>query len=252
MKIQLHKKNLICAFGVGLLSSCTHYYYAPNQQNIPLFKEKEEVRISGGYGFEGMPGELNQAEAIDLQVAYAFSHKYAAMVNFQYVSGGEGNSRANGQFVEGGFGRYKVLRDGAVFECYTGFGWGSQYHRYSDVLSADLSHIRFFIQPSFGWKFNAIELAFSTRLCDTYFVKVSPQSSYGTPISRYDLDVVDNNRNSILLEPALTLRIGWKSVKLQLQGVYSGNLTHPDLNFYYSFLSAGIIIGISPIKKQKP
>jgi len=42
-------KKLMSAFLFlsALLCSYSHYYYVPSTQNVPLFREKNEIRISG-------------------------------------------------------------------------------------------------------------------------------------------------------------------------------------------------------------
>jgi hypothetical protein len=37
-------------FLLAIFCSCSHYYYVPSVQNVPLFREKNEYRFSGTYG----------------------------------------------------------------------------------------------------------------------------------------------------------------------------------------------------------
>jgi hypothetical protein len=61
-------------------TSCVHYYYAPNANNVPLFKEKNEERIqlqySGGNNYGGF----------DFQSAYAVGKHTAVQLNFFHAS----------------------------------------------------------------------------------------------------------------------------------------------------------------------
>jgi len=53
-------------------TSCVHYYYAPSANNVPLFKEKNEMRIQAQYSDVG--SDVNNGDAIggfELQSAYA-------------------------------------------------------------------------------------------------------------------------------------------------------------------------------------
>ena len=55
----------------------------------------------------------------------------------------------------------------------------------------------------------------------------------------YYVDTIAQNKVSNLFEPALTLRGGWKNVKLQLQLSFSKNLSHSNLRFEKSNVSLG-------------
>lgn len=77
-------KNLTttCFFLSVLLSSCSHYYYVPNVQNVPLFREKNEYRISGSYGFG------DESSCAEVQAAYSVSDKIGIMTDFMSAKGG--------------------------------------------------------------------------------------------------------------------------------------------------------------------
>jgi hypothetical protein len=60
------KKPVVTTIFLAIwLSGCTHYYYVANVQNVPLFKEKNEFRLSGAYGFG------DYSECTEVQAAYA-------------------------------------------------------------------------------------------------------------------------------------------------------------------------------------
>ena len=42
---------LVAIIGLIILqnTACIHYYYAPNSNNVPLFKEKGEARVQAQY-----------------------------------------------------------------------------------------------------------------------------------------------------------------------------------------------------------
>ena len=43
-------KTIVLSFAITIFNtSCVHYYYAPNANNVPLFKEKNEGRIQLQY-----------------------------------------------------------------------------------------------------------------------------------------------------------------------------------------------------------
>ena len=66
-----------------LLSSCTHYYYVPNVQNVPLFREKNEFRLSGACGFG------DYSKCAEFQVAFSLTDHIAMMTDFMSAKGGK-------------------------------------------------------------------------------------------------------------------------------------------------------------------
>ncbi len=233
-------------------SACTHYYYIPTTQNVPLFKEKNEIRLSGSVG------QGSEVSATDVQAAYSFTDKFAAMVNFMHARGGDRNSEnyGTGDYLDAGIGYFKALDDHGIFEIYGGIGGCTQQHqyRYTDTDffgkprdysgSADLAFSRVYLQPTFGLTFNGFDFALTTGMSNIYFHQVrsalDPHDAELPP-----LDTLSGNRNSFLFEPSLTLRGGWKYVKLQLQILSSHNFSHPNLKFEKGKVSLGIVFSFA-------
>jgi hypothetical protein len=127
-----------------VLASCSHSYYIPTTANVPLLKEKNEVRatLSGGGG--------SDISTVDFQAAYSVTNHVAVMTNFMSARGSDEdeNSRGNGSCFELGAGYFTALEEKGVFEVYGGFGFSNQRHEYNSGGTADLSFRKFFLQPS--------------------------------------------------------------------------------------------------------
>jgi hypothetical protein len=239
------KIRTLSAFFIAVLfGSCTHYYYVPNTQNVPLFMEKNEYRASLSIGGGG------ESEAVDGQFAYSVTNHFAVMTNFMYAQGGKdsGNNWAKGKFIEGAIGYYKPFKTNGVFEIYGGYGGGNQHHQYGEDNinrgKSDLSFTRIFLQPSVGITFKGFDFALSTRVCRLDFNKIDFQTAtHGSAF--HEMDAIAHNKTSYLLEPAFTIRGGWKYVKLQFQLMSSKNLTNPNLNFEPSRISFGVYFTIA-------
>jgi hypothetical protein len=226
-------------FLIILLSSCAHYYYVPNSQNVPLFQEKNEYRISGAYG-AGNQFDPMRTEAMEIQMAYSVTDKIGIMTNFMSVKGenlGEGYGKGN--YLEGALGYFKPIKEWGVFEIYGGFGGGKQHHEYyntSDKLigSSNLSSVRIYLQPSFGLTYNAFDIALSTRVCRLSFDNINSKE-LGNSASNYEDERSElyalSNKSHFFIEPALTLRGGWKNIKVQYQRLFSSYLNKPKLSF---------------------
>lgn len=209
---------------------CVHYYYAPNAQNVPLLKEKKDTRIitavSAGDEFSGF----------EAQFATAIKKNMGLMTNFITASGSysydSGSAPVNSESGRGflfeiGAGYYKQLVNHNVFEIYIGGGLGSVSNDYSQG-SSKVNFTRLFIQPNLGFTKKWLEFALSIRLAglNYYYIDYSSLEPYDID----DLKYIENNSFSLLLEPAITIRVGWKHTKIQLQFVHSKNANNEGLS----------------------
>jgi hypothetical protein len=218
-------------FLIVLLSSCSHYYYVANVENVPLFKEKNEFRLSGIYG------EGDETRCLEIQTAYSVTDNIGVMANFMSASGGEISSKnyGKGNYYEGAIGYYRPTAKSGVFEIYTGIGGSRQHHEYTSwysnnyLGSSDLSFIKLFVQPSFGLTLNAFDIALSTRAGSLSYYNINNKIS-GDFDKYNDLNTVAI-KNHFILEPAITLRAGWKNIKVQVQAGYAGIVNRPESNF---------------------
>lgn len=61
---------IVSAILMLLATSCVHYYYAPSGNNVPLFKEKNEVRVQAQYSTVGLRAdESNTINGFEIQGA---------------------------------------------------------------------------------------------------------------------------------------------------------------------------------------
>jgi hypothetical protein len=255
MKIQTIALPWISLF----LCGCSHYYYVSNVQNVPLFREKNEYRLNAGYGFG------DETECIEVQAAYAVSGKIGITGNFMTVRGGDVSDHdyGKGNYFDGGIGYYLPVKDFFSFEIYSGIGGSSQHHEYSSLKysqgslnsqndgTSDLSFIKLFIQPAIGLKHNVFEVAVSTRLSSVSYTNIE-NYAYSDSHVYEELNAISGKMH-FFLEPAVTLRIGWKSLKLQFQGSYSGYLNSPRMYFgEEAHLSAGIYFAFKSKNKNQP
>jgi hypothetical protein len=230
-----------------LLCSCSHYYYVPNVQNVPLFREKNEYRLSGTFGGG------DESVCIEVQAAYSVTDNIGIMANFMSAKGGDVSDNKNwakGNYLDGAIGYYKPINKYGVFEIYGGFGGSNQHHHYmntnynSGTISnssggtSDLSFTKIFVQPSFGLTFKGFDVALSNRICILSFNKINNQIS-GNSEEHNTLNSI-SNKSHLFLEPAITIRGGWKYVKLQFQAATASYFNNPDLHFEDYHIGIGL------------
>jgi len=229
----LYKKRKIFSLillSTGLLmDSCSHYYYVPGAQNLPLFRDKNELHISGSYG-AGL-----ETEGINIQAAYSLTDKIGIMTDFMSAKGGilSNHNYGKGNYIDGAVGYFKPLEKSGVFEIYGGIGHGDQYHEYGSFYNnqstgySDLSFTKLYIQPSFGFTSDYVDIALSTRISRITFNILDNNISGNT--DSYTNLIALSDKSHLFLEPGITIRAGWKSVKVQVQAVYSRYLNNPRL-----------------------
>ncbi|MCX6253680.1 MAG: hypothetical protein NTV31_04295, partial [Bacteroidia bacterium] len=128
---------------------------------MPLFREKNEYRLSGTYG------EGDESICAEVQAAYSITDKIGVMTDFMSARGGNvsGKNYGKGNYLDGAIGYYKPTGKTGVFEIYGGLGGSNQYHEYTSAYynqyngTSDLSFIKLYIQPSFGFTFNVFDIA---------------------------------------------------------------------------------------------
>jgi hypothetical protein len=217
------KKLAVLTIILALVSeSCSRYYYVANVQNVPMFKEKDELHLSG---FMGGGDETTCYEA---QAAYAATDHLGLMANFMTAKGGNvpSHNYGKGTFLEGALGYFKPAGKFGVFEIYGGVGGSRQHHEFYNSYYgeshgyADISYMRFFVQPSFGITTKLIDFGLSGRFCNMIYTRVDNLvhgDDYASSKLRDLQQMVPFN-----FEPAATLRIGWKNLKAQAQLEYAG------------------------------
>jgi hypothetical protein len=233
----------------SLMISCTHYLYAPNMHNVPLFQQKEEFHLdlSGSMG--------NEFTAFEVQGAFSLTDNIGIMANGFIVDRERGelfpDEYGRGHLIEGGAGAFLPLDHNMVFETFFGLGLGKVEHGYETGVTSMLNVNRYFLQPSVGYTSDFVDLAISLRFSGLRYNDI-----HLTGILEEDdqeqIQYAVRNPFSLLIEPAVTLRCGWEHVKFQLQVVFSENLKNPDLLQEHLNFNFGLYFTVSDkYRKQR-
>lgn len=227
----MNKNVFFLACLIVLATSCGHSYYVPNLQNVPLFRQAGENLFVISSGSAVNDGSM----MLDVQGAYAITDHIAlsgAYLSSEQESSSEPELDNNkGSMYEFGAGIYTPIGKFGSFDFWGGWGSGKQRHRYHTYTSnydfmyetesiletgqANLRYNQLFVQTSIGFKTKIVDLAFSTRLNRVSYNNVHFQ------IDEVGYEYLTLSRLSGTdfwwVEPAITLRLGYSPIKLQLQ-----------------------------------
>lgn len=201
-----------------LFSGCVPIYYASNAHNVPLLKEKHEVRVTAGLT------TTEDASGPDVQAAYAVGENIGLIAQGAYLTGGSESSswQGNGQILEVGGGYFKPLGRYFVAELYGGAGLAKISNQRYETPER-MKFTKPFIQPVFGFNANFFELAVSPKIAWVHYneplllnYEIRTDANGNTIYSN-----IQEKQTFFAFEPAVTIRGGWKYVKLQLQSVWS-------------------------------
>lgn len=214
---------LAAVFALSILSSCSPLYI-PNMVNTPMLTQAGEVQLAGSVGLSGT----------DVQAAAAITDNIGALANYTNSDYGteSGSNSFLQQFGEIGAGFYDRLGQFGRFEIFGGQGFGTLTANH-DVERWDFKRMatlnRTFVQPSIGLTSDALDLSFSTRF--SYLNVQGGSQSF----------------NNYFLDPTLSLRLGYKNVKLTTQAGLSFQLVdNMDFIDYQPFMfNIGILLYLS-------
>jgi hypothetical protein len=218
-------------------SACSPRYYAPNTHNLPLLTRAGD--FSGAFTFGASRGEL--------QGAYAFTDRVAVLANASAFDEADDEQGDGGQggIVDVGVGYVTPFADRFHFSVFGLVGGGTVENHFpstvssnpgtTGILEADLS--RFGVQPAIAFESTYFEAIASTRILGLRYSDVTGSLVFD------NTDQVQSLRSQsshTLLEPAITVRGGFETWKVQLQLGWSFNKGHSDFRQEEAYLTAGV------------
>ncbi|WP_207425149.1 hypothetical protein [Pedobacter sp. SYSU D00535] len=208
----------------NFFTSCTHYYYAPNSNNTPLFREKNELslRVHSITGSRHTGGEVQAAYAVGKHTAVMFNYFRGTNERQNDYDKDEGK----GSFAEVGGGVFFPLQDpNLVFESYGGFGRGKVTNIYG-TSSSEVSYSRFFLQPNIGHRSKHLDFGLSSRFALANMKLNDIQNAAEIEDDEQKaLEIVATHKHLILWEPGFMCQVGWEPLKLRAFLYRSYNLT---------------------------
>ena len=168
--------------------------YIPGSVNTPLLRGKGEYNIGGNVGFNG----------VDVQLSASVSEHIGLMVATSYSDRDNDSSDTYHRHLYGdvGVGYFNRFTDNFMYEVYGGAGMGhiESYWQGTDILEGLEYHTRadmkrIFVQPAVGFIHDAIDVSFATKFM------------------LMNLELKDKTYNDFYVEPAVSLKAGYKFVR---------------------------------------
>lgn len=228
------KKHLIAVLllGLGWCSAC-RTVYTPNTVHNPLLQEKGE--------FKGMIAPNN------LQAAYALTENIGIMANGYYNSftSDDKDFHNRGKALELGIGYFNNAPNNITYELYGGAGmFNVKMDESAGAKNFNANATKLFLQPGIGWVNPYVEVGFGPRF--TMINYNNPEITGYTDRERgdYYFETLDTKPH-LFLEPAITVRGGYKWIKLQLQYGKAFKLSKNQLNYDDNIGSVGLVFNIA-------
>ncbi len=204
--------------GVAILLDACAPAYVPNVINTPLLSNKGELQASINGGISGF----------DPQISYALTDHIGLALNGSFANRTSDSTENyhKHNFVELGTGYYTKMGKVGRFETFGGVGFGNTRGGYSnDLWSAytNANYTRLYLQPGIGIATAPFDGSLAARLA---FVNLKQGSQRST---------------GVFLEPVITLKTGFKNVKLSVQIGLSFSLNENiDFNYHPFIFSIGL------------
>ena len=216
-----------------MLTSC--WVYKPQLADIPLIDHRGDMRLNGAVyvqpNIHVTPQRTSVAMApgVSATVSAGLTDRLAVQSHFDF----QGN-----YYTHIAAGMYKSY-GGSVLEGYFGVGYGTG-HGYDDAepASSDIRYCCPFVQGNYGWHVGeCLDIGLSLKTGDYIPVLVQRTPGYGVPAIP---------EHTLLVEPQFFFRVGWETVKFQLQAGYCHLFNWPDeYLFDYYPLSVGMSVSIA-------
>jgi len=233
----------IAVLAVLIASGCAPKYYAPDTHNVPLLTRARD--FSGVLAVGDSRGEL--------QGAYAVTDRVAVMANaavFDQSDDADGDG-GRGGILEIGVGYLAPLGERFQLGVFGLLGGGDVENHFPSTVagnpgttgSLEATLARFGVQPALSYRSTYFEAAASARIVSLRYSDVTGSLVFG---GEDQVQLLRSQPNHTLLEPALTVRGGFETVKLQLQLGWSFNRGHSSFRQDEAYLTAGVRGGLFP------
>ena len=217
---QMKKKYTIIIVALMLLTGCASYY--PQVVDIPLIKEKGDVRIDAGYFLTpNFHGSANLGGHTTIS---------AGLTNMLAIQGYASTDVLFRSYVQGALGLYKGFENKTVMEMYAGYGYGAGLESDDSSNKKRNSYHLAFTQFNIGkTDLGSSHIDYGLGLKGGYLHNNLVEISDNSPFQK---------KNGYIVEPSVFFRLGGKKVKFSTRVNYLW--TKAIRNDYYFPLSVSL------------
>lgn len=222
------KRNSIQCLILGLMlgfTSCNSYLYYPTSQNVLRFKEKGDINLAYGldeHGYDSYNAGYSITDNVALISDFKTFHTYSSDSDIEYKIG---DYLWDNELVI-----YKKYLDCIYPAINIGYGFG-EIDRNEDDYRLGLN--RQFIQPSIGFSNQFFDFAISSRFSRVDYDLKQLKDIGGSQSFEEYYDFRDvGKKDFYFLEPAITVGVGYKFVKLRYQIIFINKLSSGDIRYY--------------------
>ena len=239
------------AFVLLFSASCNRYYYKPNAVNAPMFTDGNQFHVAGAGMIRTDEDDINDGNSyfFDVQAAYSPIKHLGIIANYSTwafrpntINFASGNVDADAHLAEVGVGGYLVAgqkKAKLVGDLYVGGGGGNLR---SDV---DMKVRRLFLQPGIGMRHAVVDVGFNLRISNVKYMDLDDNGRGMAYLQ--DKRLYDINRNRridegsyFFLEPAVTVRTGYKFIKAQFQWGFANEVSTIPWNYNGARFTIGL------------
>jgi hypothetical protein len=220
------------------LGACAPKYYAPNTHNIPLLTRARDFSAAGAVG----------DARIEVQGAYAITSEVAVLLNAANYDkpDDEDGDGGSGGLLEVGFGYARPFDENFSLGVYGLAGAGNVENHFPSTVAGnpgttgeiEAKLTRFGVQPVLGFRTRWVEAAASLRIVSLRYSDIEGSLIFG---GEDQVQILSDQTEHTLLEPALTVRGGFETVKLQVQMGWSANKTDSRFRQDEGHLTVGVV-----------
>lgn len=187
----------------------------PIKQNVLDFKKKNDINLSLGSGNES---------TLSYTIGYAITNNIAINSQLHTMAENEGARRNN----ESVFANNEVILFKQINDFYPalniGYGTGKLYRYTTDF---DLRLRTMYLQPSFGYSNNYFDIGLSCKISNS-----NHQLKLFNTNSSVNYDFKDvGSKEFHFYEPAFTIGVGYKIIKLRLQTINIYQINSSKMNY---------------------
>lgn len=211
----------------GVVTSCTHYYYAPALPLAPGFQQRGDIMVGGGGGIQ------SSSTSAELNGGYALSdHLFAAAEAGFFEGRAYRGNDGKGHYIGLAGGWYHILerspRFAWLFSAHTAIQQAKVQNRYYREFyltdqapmyqgHSDLSFRKYYVEPSVAILSGVVRLHLSMRLGAFRYHSMQVESAFPNALSNEVLPIL--NRSYPVVEPGIVMCVGHRNGQLQLKFV---------------------------------